>query len=123
MVIAKRIELLGTETAFAVSAEAATFAAKGNVVFPFHLGDLNFATPSTVVDGAFKAVKDGKNGYCPNSGIPELREAIAADVSASHHVEYTADNVVVQSGGKPTISKFIMTLMNPGDEVLYPTPR
>jgi aspartate/methionine/tyrosine aminotransferase len=122
MVIAKRIELLGTETAFAVSAEAATFAGQGNTVFPFHLGDLNFPTPSTVVEGAFKAVKDGKNGYCPSGGIPELREAIAADVTASHGVEYTAENVVVQSGGKPTIGKFIMTLMNPGDEVLYPNP-
>lgn len=122
MVIAKRIELLGTETAFAVSAEAATFAAQGNTVFPFHLGDLNYPTPSTVVDGAFKAVKDGKTGYCPSGGVPELREAIAADVSGSHGVEYAADNVVVQSGGKPTIGKFIMTLMNPGDEVLYPNP-
>jgi aspartate/methionine/tyrosine aminotransferase len=122
MRIADRIDHLGTETAFAVSAEAAAFAGEGNYVFPFHLGDLNLPTPSTVVEGALRAIRDGKTGYCPNAGIPQLREAIAANVSASHGVEYAMENVVVQPGGKPTIGKFIMTLMNPGDEVLYPNP-
>jgi len=120
--IAERIKRLGTETAFAVSGEAATFAAAGNKVFPYHLGDLNLKTPSTVVDGAFKAIADGKTGYCPNAGIPQLREAIAADVSASHHTAYAMENVVVQPGGKPTIGKFLAAVMNPGDQVLYPNP-
>ncbi|MDH5616061.1 MAG: aminotransferase class I/II-fold pyridoxal phosphate-dependent enzyme [Acidimicrobiia bacterium] len=122
MRIAERIKRLGTETAFAVSGEAATFAAAGNKVFPYHLGDLNLKTPSTVVDGAFKAIADGKTGYCPNAGIPQLREAIAADVSASHHTAYAMENVVVQPGGKPTIGKFLAAVMNPGDQVLYPNP-
>ncbi len=80
MNIADRIANLGTETAFAVSAEAAAFAAKGNHVYPFHLGDMNLATPSIVVEGAIKAMRDGKTGYCPNNGIPQLREALADDV-------------------------------------------
>ena len=122
MRIADRIDKLGTETAFAVGGEAAAFAAEGNRVYPFHLGDINIATPRTVVDGAMKAIADGKTGYCPNAGIPQLREAIAADVSASHHTPYTAENVVVQPGGKPTIGKFLSAVMNPGDEVLYPNP-
>ncbi|MEE8485298.1 MAG: aminotransferase class I/II-fold pyridoxal phosphate-dependent enzyme [Acidimicrobiia bacterium] len=122
MRIADRIANLGTETAFAVSGEAAIFASEGNRVFPFHLGDINLPTPSTVVEGAAKAIADGKTGYCPNAGIPQLREALAADVATSHNTEYTAENVVMQPGGKPTIGKFILTLMNPGDEVLYPNP-
>ena len=122
MRIADRISRLGTETAFAVGAEAGAFAAEGNRVFPFHLGDLNLPTPSTVVEGSFKAIEAGKTGYCPNAGIPELREALAADVAASHGIDYTMENVVIQPGGKPTIGKFIMTMMNPGDEVLYPNP-
>lgn len=122
MRIAERISRLGTETAFAVGAEAGAFAAQGNRVFPFHLGDIDLATPSTVVDGAARAIADGKTGYCPNAGIPQLREALAADVSASHGTSYSAENVVMQPGGKPTIGKWILTLMNPGDEVLYPNP-
>ena len=122
MRIANRIERLGTETAFAVSAEAAAFAAQGNKVYPFHLGDMNIITPSNIIEATIRAMKDGKTGYCPNAGIPGLREALAADVSASHGVEYTMDNIAIQPGGKPTIGKFFLALMNPGDEVLYPNP-
>ena len=122
MKIADRIERLGTETAFAVSAEAAAFAAKGNKVYPFHLGDMNILTPANVMEAAVKAMKDGKTGYCPNAGIPELREILADDVSASRGVSYSMENVAIQPGGKPTIGKFILALMNPGDEVLYPNP-
>ena len=122
MKIAKRIQKLGTETAFAVSAEAAAFAAKGNKVYPFHLGDMNIQTPANVMEAAIKAMKDGKTGYCPNAGIPQLREVLAADVSASRGVPYAIENVAIQPGGKPTIGKFILALMNPGDEVLYPNP-
>jgi aspartate/methionine/tyrosine aminotransferase len=74
------------------------------------------------MEAAVKAMKDGKTGYCPNAGIPQLREILAADVSASHDVPYAMENVAIQPGGKPTISKFILALMNPGDEVLYPNP-
>lgn len=122
MIIADRIARLGTETAFAVSAEAAAFAAEGNKVYPFHLGDMNLLTPSNVMEAAAKAMKGGKTGYCPNAGIPQLREILAEDVSASHGVPYAMENVAIQPGGKPTISKFILALMNPGDEVLYPNP-
>jgi len=122
MKIAKRIQKLGTETAFAVSAEAAAFAAKGNKVYPFHLGDMNIQTPANVIEAAIKAMKDGKTGYCPNAGISPLREILAADVSASRGVPYAMENVAIQPGGKPTIGKFILALMNPGDEVLYPNP-
>jgi len=122
MNIANRISRLGTETAFAVSGEAAAFAAKGNHVYPFHLGDMNLPTPETVVQGAIKAIRDGKTGYCPNSGIPQLREALAENVGSSHGLNYTAENVAIQPGGKPVIGKFIQAVMNPGDEVLYPNP-
>ncbi len=122
MKIAQRIQSLGTETAFAVSAEATAHAAKGNKVYPFHLGDIDLPTPQTVVDAAFHALKEGKNTYCPAPGVPALRKALAADINASHGTNYTMDNVVVQPGGKPVIGKFIQTLMSPGDEVLYPNP-
>ncbi len=122
MRIADRIAQLGTETAFAVSAEAAAFAAMGNKVYPFHLGDINITTPPNIIEAAVKAMKDGKTGYCPNGGIPLLREVLAEQVSASRGNNYGMENVAIQPGGKPTISKFFLALMNPGDEVLYPNP-
>lgn len=122
MILADHLSRLGTETAFAVSAEAVALAATGRKIYPFHLGDLNIVTPDNVIEAAYAAMKDGKTGYCPNYGIPPLREALAEDVGRSHNLPYTMENVAVQPGGKPTIGKFIMALMNPGDEVLYPNP-
>jgi len=122
MKLADRITRLGTETAFAVSAEATVFAAQGNKVYPFHLGDLNLKTPDNVLTAGIKAMQDGKTNYCANAGVPQLREILADDVSATHKVQYSMENVAIQPGGKPTIGKFFLTLMNPGDEVLYPNP-
>ena len=122
MALAERLERLGTETAFAVSQAAADWAAKGNRVYPFHLGDLNLATPSNVVQAMDKAIANGKTGYCPAAGIPELRSALADDAGSRRSLTYTPEQVVVQPGGKPVITKFIQAVMNPGDEVVYPNP-
>jgi aspartate/methionine/tyrosine aminotransferase len=122
MNIAKRIDHLGTETAFAVSAEAATFAAQGNKVYPFHLGDLNLKTPANVLEAGIRAMRDGHTNYCPNAGLTPLREILAEDIGTERNVQYSMENVAIQPGGKPTISKFFLVMMNPGDEVLYPNP-
>ena len=122
MKIADRVDRLGTETAFAVSAEATAFAAQGNKVYPFHLGDINLKTPANVSAAAVKAMQEGKTNYCANAGIPQLRELLADDVAASRKTQYSMENVAIQPGGKPTIGKFFLTMMNPGDEVLYPNP-
>ncbi len=122
MKLATQLEKLGTETAFAVSAAAAAWGARGNKIYPFHLGDINIATPANIVEAAAKAIADGYTGYCPGAGIPELRAAIAADVGAKRQLSYTVENVSIQPGGKPVIGKFLAAVMNPGDEVLYPNP-
>lgn len=122
MRLARQLEKLGTETAFAVSGAAAAWAAKGHKVYPFHLGDINIPTPANIVEAAYKAIRDGYTGYCPAAGIPELRAVIADDVGRKRGVTYSAENVSVQPGGKPVIGKFIAAVMDPGDEVLYPNP-
>jgi aspartate/methionine/tyrosine aminotransferase len=120
--LASRLDRLGTETAFAVSAAAAEWAAKGNRVYPFHLGDINLATPANIVEAMNKAIAEGKTGYCPAAGIAPLRDALAENIGGDRGLNFTGANVVVQPGGKPVITKFIQTLMNPGDGVLYPNP-
>jgi aspartate/methionine/tyrosine aminotransferase len=119
---AERISRLGTETAFAVGAEAKQLTDKGFKVYPFHLGDLDMATPEYVVEAAIKAMRDGKTGYCATPGIAPLREALARDIGEARDLSLDADNISIQTGGKPVIGKFLMALMNPGDEVLYPNP-
>ena len=122
MKLADRLERLGTETAFAVAATAADWLSKGNEVFPFHLGDLNLPTPANVSEAMRRAVAEGKTGYCPNAGIAPLRHALAESLGKQRNVSFLPENIAVQPGGKPVIGKFLRSVMNPGDEVLYPNP-
>ena len=122
MSTAKRMDLLGSETAFAVSAEAANLASKGTKIYPFHLGDINLPTPKSVINAAQAAIEDGKTGYCPAPGIPELREALANDVGSARGLDYGINNVSIQPGGKPSIGKYIAAMMEKDDIVLYPNP-
>ncbi len=115
IVFADRVERLGTETAFIVASRAAAHAAAGNKVYPFHLGDLDLKTPENITQAAVKALADGKTGYTANAGIPQLREALAADINTTRGTGYDINNVAIQPGGKPVISKFLLTLMNPGE--------
>lgn len=119
---ARHIANLGTETAFAVSEDARAWASDGHPVYPFHLGDMNLPTPPNIVEAAIRALRDGKTGYAPAAGIPELRAAFAEDASRDRGVPLSMEQVSVQPGGKPVIGKFLLALMNPGDEVLYPNP-
>ena len=121
-VLAERLNKLGTETAFAVSLAAAEWAAKGNKVYPFHLGDINLPTPTNVVEAMNRAIADGKTGYCAAAGIAPLREALADDVASRRGLSYGADNVAIEPGGKPVIGKFLQVVMNVGDGVLFPSP-
>ncbi len=120
--IAKRMKQLGTDTTFAVSMEASQWGQNGKKVYAFHLGDLNIPTPQVVMDGAIEAMKNGKTGYCPNAGIPELRTAVAQHIGETRKLKLSMDNVSIQPGGKPVVGKFLMVVMNPGDKVLYPNP-
>ena len=119
---ANRYARLGTETAFAVGADAAAWSAQGNKVYPFHLGDMNITTPAHIIDAALKAAREGKTGYAPGPGIMPLREALAEDIGMSRGLNFSAENISVQPGGKPVIGKFLGTLLEQGAEALYPNP-
>ncbi len=122
MALAQRLSRLGTETAFAVALAAADWKAQGNRVYPFHLGDLNLPMAPHIVEAMNAAIADGKTGYCPGAGIPQLREALAQDIGDRRGTTYDPDQVVVMTGGKPVIGKFLQAVMDPGKGVLYPSP-
>ncbi len=122
MAFAERISRLGTETAFAVSLAAGAWGAEGHRIYPFHLGDIDLATPANIVDAMNKAIADGKTGYCPGAGIMPLREALAADIGGRRGLSLGPDNITIHPGGKPVITKFVQALIEFGDEVLYPNP-
>jgi len=121
-VLARRMERLGTETAFEVLARARELERQGRSIVHLEIGEPDFDTPAHVVEAGIAALKGGATHYGPAAGLPELRQAIAEDSTARRGVKATSEMVVVTPGGKPVMFYLILALVDPGDEVLYPNP-
>ncbi|GIK96052.1 MAG: aspartate aminotransferase [Alphaproteobacteria bacterium] len=113
---------LGTESAFQVLARAKAIEATGRSVINLGIGQPDFSTPPHIVEAGCKALRDGHHGYTPANGIPELRNAIAADLHRRHGVEVDPAQVVVVPGGKVTMFFACLMFGEPGAEILYPDP-
>ncbi len=113
---------LGTETAFEVLARANALTATGRDIINLGIGQPDFQTPPHIVEAACQALRDGHHGYTPANGIPELREAVAADLNGRYGVDVDPSRVVIYPGGKVTMAFAIMMFGEPGAEILYPNP-
>jgi aspartate/methionine/tyrosine aminotransferase len=113
---------IGEENAFAVLARASALVAQGKDIISLGIGQPDFRTPDHIVEAAIKALRDGHHGYTPATGIPELREAVAADLNKRFKVTVSPDEVMVMPGGKPTMFMSIMMFGEPGIDILYPDP-
>lgn len=122
MRLAKCMSRLGTETAFEVLARARALEAQGREVVHLEIGEPDFDTPQHIIDTACKALNSGYTHYTPSAGIPELRQAIAEEMSRTRDIPVEPENVVVTPGGKPILFYVILALAEPGDEVIYPNP-
>jgi aspartate/methionine/tyrosine aminotransferase len=122
MNFADRMSLLGTETAFEVLVKARALEAQGKDVVHLEIGEPDFDTPRHIVEAGQKALDEGFTHYGPSAGLPELREAIAGDVSTFRGISVDADQVVVTPGAKPIMFFVVMALAQEGDEVIYPNP-
>jgi aspartate/methionine/tyrosine aminotransferase len=121
-IFAKRMETLGTETAFEVLAKAKALEKQGKNVIHLEIGEPDFDTPQNIKDAAVKALNAGYTHYVPSAGIPELREAIAEHIAATRKIPVSPEEVVVTPGAKPIMFFGILACVNPGEEVLYPNP-
>jgi aspartate/methionine/tyrosine aminotransferase len=120
--LARRMSRLGTETAFEVLNKARTLERQGKSIIHLEIGEPDFDTPANVVEAAVDALHKGWTHYGPSAGLPELRQTIADYVSRTRGVRVSPDEVVVVPGGKPIIFFTILTLIDEGDEVIYPNP-
>ena len=122
MNLAGRMAQLGTESAFEVLVKARNLEARGRDVVHLEIGEPDFDTPAHIVNAAQRALESGYTHYGPPVGLPELREAIADDVSRYRGISVNPDQVVVTPGAKPIMFYAILALAQPGDEVIYPDP-
>ena len=120
--LAKRMQRLGTETAFEVLVRARALEAKGRDIVHLEIGEPDFDTPANIVEAGVNALRTGWTHYGPSAGLPALREAIAGYVSETRRVHVSTEEVVVVPGGKPIIFFIILALVEEGDEVIYPNP-
>ena len=120
--LAQRMSRLGTETAFEVLNKARALERQGRDIVHLEIGEPDFDTPKNIVEAGVNALRKGWTHYGPSAGLPELRQAIAEDVSKSRGVPVSSDEVVVVPGGKPIIFFTMLALCDVGDEVIYPNP-
>jgi aspartate/methionine/tyrosine aminotransferase len=122
MQFAKRMDRLGTETAFSVLARAKQLEREGKNVVHLEIGEPDFDTPQHIIDAACEAMNSGYTHYGPSAGDPEFRETVAWHLNRSRGTDYTADNITIVFGAKPIIYWGITACVDEGDEVIYPNP-
>jgi len=119
---ASRMDRIGTETAFVVSAKANALEKEGKSIIRCEVGEPDFDSPVAAKEAAIKAINENKTHYSPTNGLPELLEAVKDYVNSSHGMNIDEDNIIITPGGKPIMTFAFMSLVEPGDEVILPNP-
>lgn len=119
---ADRLQNLGTENAFKLADHIGRVLASGQDVIKLNLGEPDFDAPDHVAKEGMAQIAAGNSHYDHPSGIPGLRKAVAKQVSETRGVDVDWQRVVVHPGAKPSIPYSLLTYVNPGDEVIYPSP-
>lgn len=122
MKLARRMERLGTESAFEVLARAQALEAQGRRIIHLEIGEPDFDTPPHIVEAASEALRVGRTHYVPAPGIPALREAVTAFLERTGRLKTSPDRVIIAPGAKPFMFFTIAALCQQGDEVLLPSP-
>jgi aspartate aminotransferase len=121
--VSARISAIAESATLAVDAKAKALRAAGRPVIGFGAGEPDFPTPGYIVEAAQRACAEPRfHKYSPTPGLPELREAVAAKTARDSGYEVKASQVLITNGGKHAVYQTFATLLDPGDEVLLPTP-
>jgi aspartate aminotransferase len=121
-VLADRLKTLAPSSTLAVQAKARELKARGIDVISFGAGEPDFDTPQRIKDAALRAMQRGQTKYTEVGGIAELRAAVCAKLKRDNDLDYEPADVLVSVGAKHTLFNLVMALINPGDEVLVPSP-
>jgi len=120
--LSKRLELLSESQTIGMSKMSRELTAKGFDVINLSLGEPDFITPEHIREAAKKAIDEGYTFYPPISGYAELRKAISDKFKRENNLDLSPDQIVVSTGAKQSIANVVLSLVNPGDEVIIPLP-
>jgi aspartate aminotransferase len=96
--------------------------AQGHNIIDLSLGEPDFRTPDYICDAAVQAMKDGYTKYTPVAGFADLRQAICDKLKRDNNLDYQCENIIVSTGAKQSLANVVLSVVNPGDEVIIPTP-
>ena len=122
MELAQRITGIKPSVTLAIAAMAKAMQQDGKDICSFSAGEPDFDTPEHIKDAAKQALDRGKTKYGAAAGEPQLREAIAHKLVRDNNLNYSAANILVTNGGKHSLYNLMVTLIDPGDEVVIPAP-
>ena len=120
--LSQRIQRIQPSPTLAVSARAKAMRAAGQDVLSFDVGEPDFDTPQHIKDACIAALQNGDTKYTAAPGTPRLRQAIADKLARENNLEYAPEQIVVSCGGKHSLFNIFQSTLDPGDEVLIPTP-
>lgn len=120
--IADRVKRMGASPTMMVAAEAKKLKSEGVDVIDLSMGEPDFNTPSNIKEAGRRAIEENHTRYTLNPGTIELRTAIAAKLKRDNHLEYKINEIIVSCGAKHSVYNSILATVNPGDEVIIPTP-
>ncbi len=120
--LASRMNGLEESVTLAITAKARALKAGGRDIIGFGAGEPDFDTPETVKNAAIKAIKEGQTKYTPVGGIPELKDAVISKFKRDNDLVYSREEIIVSCGGKHSIYNLLQAVIDPGDEVIVPSP-
>jgi aspartate aminotransferase len=120
--LADRLKTLAPSATLAVQAKAKELRARGVDVISFGAGEPDFDTPQRIKDAGVEAMRRGQTKYTEVGGVPELRAAICGKLKRDNGLAYEPADILVSVGAKHTLFNLVVALINPGDEVLVPSP-
>jgi aspartate aminotransferase len=122
MILSDRISEIVESQTLAMTKRSRELKATGVDVINLSIGEPDFDTPRHIIEAAYQAMLDGYTHYPPVSGLPELRTAIAQKLKRENGFAFEAENIIVSNGAKHSLLNAILSIVNPGDEVLVPAP-
>src|SRR5438552_10887756 len=120
--LSDRCNYLSESQTIGMSKKSRELSAKGVDVINLTLGEPDFITPKHIREAAKKAIDEGFTHYTPISGFRELREAISKKFKRENNLDFSVDQIVVSTGAKQALANAVLSLVNPGDEVIIPIP-
>ena len=120
--LSERLMAMEESATIAMSRKSRELKAQGKDVISLSLGEPDFNTPQFIKDAATKAMDDNFTKYMPVTGYDDLRESISKKFKRDNNLHYDTDQIVVSTGAKQSIANVVLTLVNPGDEVIIPAP-